>query len=143
MNSTVAGALNVLQSSMKPGNNVKRVVFTSSAAAMTSELPEPRPLNESDWNEASLKVLEEKGRQASIPDKFSACKVVTERAMWAFMDAHKDTVKFDLVVLHPVWTIGPPLDISGLDTVDQVVHSVKMWWNILMGKDKKILAHFG
>ena len=85
---TVAGALGILHSAAKPGSTVKRVVYTSSAAAISFGEDPPRAVNENDWNEHSLKEVEEKGREAHFLHKYCA-----------LINVHGRSLKFlDLVV---------------------------------------------
>jgi len=90
------GTLNVLEScGHAPG--VKRVVLTSSVAAITDE-PEPgHVLTERDWNTKSS--LERN------PYWFS--KVMAERAASGFVEEHRPA--WDLVVINPFIVIGPSL----------------------------------
>ncbi len=90
----VNGTLNVLKAAAKAGS-VKRVVLTSSFAAITDEPPSDHPLTERDWNtKSSLK---------RNPYYFS--KAEAERAAWRFMEEAKPG--FDLVVINPFLVIGP------------------------------------
>lgn len=73
---------------------VKRVVLTSSMAAITDE-PDGRVLTEEDWNRKS-------GLKRN-PYYYS--KTMAENAAWDFMKRHKPP--FDLVVINPFVVIGP------------------------------------
>jgi len=74
---------------------VRRVVLTSSMAAVTDEPDSARILTEDDWNRKS--TLQRN------PYYFS--KTLAERAAWDFMAAERPA--FDLVVLNPFMVIGP------------------------------------
>ena len=76
------------------GAGVKRVVLTSSMAAITDEPPADHALSEADWNEKSSLVRN--------PYYFS--KTLAERAAWRFME---DKPGFDLVAINPFLVIGP------------------------------------
>jgi dihydroflavonol-4-reductase len=102
----VKGTLNVLQACLK-SPSVRRVVLTSSMAAVTDE-PDGRVLTEKDWNEKSSLVRN--------PYYFS--KAEAERAAWAFMEREKP--HFDLVVINPFLVIGPSLT-PGLNTSNQII----------------------
>jgi dihydroflavonol-4-reductase len=89
----VMGTLSVLKAAANNAR-VKRVVLTSSMAAITDE-PDGRVLTEADWN-----------TQSSLnrnPYYFS--KTMAERAAWDFMEKEKPS--FDLVVINPFLVIGP------------------------------------
>jgi nucleoside-diphosphate-sugar epimerase len=70
----MTSALNVFS-----GSEIKRVVVTSSLAAVTSDTKTPRVYTEEDWNDATVKVVEEKGAEAGVGAVYSASKVLAER----------------------------------------------------------------
>lgn len=91
----VEGTLNVLRSAKKA--SVKRVVLTSSMAAISDEPREDHVFTEEDWNEESS--LERN------PYYFS--KAEAERAAWRFVEG--EDPGFDLVVINPYMVLGPSL----------------------------------
>jgi dihydroflavonol-4-reductase len=102
----VDGTLSVLRACQAAGG-MKRVVLTSSFAAMTDE-PDGRLLSEEDWNtKSTLK------RNAYYLSKTEA-----ERAAWKFME--ESDPGFELVVLNPPFVLGPSL-IPGLNTSARVL----------------------
>jgi dihydroflavonol-4-reductase len=103
----VEGTLNVLRACRK-APSVRRVVLTSSMAAVTDEPDGTRVLTGDDWNTRSS--LERN------PYYFS--KVQAERAAWDFMSRERPV--FDLVVLNPFVTMGPALG-PGLNTSNQIL----------------------
>jgi dihydroflavonol-4-reductase len=102
----VKGTLNVLRACAK-SPSVKRVVLTSSMAAVTDE-PDGRVLTEKDWNTKSSLTRN--------PYYFS--KSEGERTAWAFMEREKP--HFDLVVINPFLVIGPSLT-PALNTSNQII----------------------
>jgi dihydroflavonol-4-reductase len=102
----VRGTLNVLRACAR-APTVKRVVLTSSMAAVTDE-PDGRVLTEADWNTKSSLTRN--------PYYFS--KSEAERAAWDFMEREKPS--FDLVVINPFLVIGPSLT-PGLNTSNQII----------------------
>jgi dihydroflavonol-4-reductase len=101
----VRGTLSMLEAAAK-SPSVKRVVLTSSMAAVTDE-PDGRVLTEADWNDKSSLTRN--------PYYFS--KAEAERAAWAFMEEHKPG--FDLIVINPFMVIGPALS-SAINTSNQI-----------------------
>jgi len=95
----VAGTRNVLAACQK-STTVKRVVVTSSMAAITDEPESERVLTEADWNVKSSLTRN--------PYYFS--KTLAERAAWDFVEQQKPG--FDLVVINPFLVIGPSLSSS-------------------------------
>jgi len=102
----VKGTINVLAACARTPS-VKRVVLTSSMAAVTDE-PDGRVLTEADWNT--------KSSLDRNPYYFS--KAEAERAAWAFME--RERPGFDLVVINPFLVIGPSLTPS-LNTSNQII----------------------
>lgn len=98
----VLGTRGVLEACQAAG--VKRVVLTSSAAAITDE-PEDRIMNEEDWNEKSSLTRN--------PYYFS--KVQAEKAAWEIAKSG-----LDLVVVNPVVVWGPSLT-PGLNTSNKIL----------------------
>ncbi len=92
----VQGTLNVLRAARRAGS-VRRVVLTSSLAAVTDEPDNDKIFTEEDWNKkSSLK------RNAYFYSKTQA-----EQAAWKFVEQHDAT--FDLVAINPCVVIGPAL----------------------------------
>ena len=93
VNPAVQGTLAMLRAAAAHGR-VKRVVLTSSFAAVTDE-PEDRVLTEADWNQKS----------SLTRNPYYYSKTMAERAAWAFMQQEKPG--FDLVVINPFLVVGP------------------------------------
>jgi dihydroflavonol-4-reductase len=101
----VKGTRNVLTScAAEPC--VKRVVLTSSMAAVTDEPESDRVLTEADWNEKS----------SLTRNPYYYSKTLAERAAWDFV---KQARSFDLVVVNPFMVVGPSLA-PGLNTSNQI-----------------------
>lgn len=100
------GTRNVLGAAVR-SNCIKRVVVTSSMAAITDEPDENHVLTEADWNEKSSL-----GRN---PYYYS--KTVAEREAWAIAERTKPA--WDLVVINPFLVIGPAMT-SALNPSNQV-----------------------
>lgn len=81
---------------------VKRVVITSSVAAITEPNKEPKPYNftEKDWNEYSIDIVEKQGRAAPVFHWYRASKSLAEQAAWNFVKGAPN-VQFDLVTINP------------------------------------------
>jgi nucleoside-diphosphate-sugar epimerase len=62
INPALKGTENMLQSCLKHGDKLKRVVITSSfAAILDTAKPVPQQYTEEDWNETSVKETERDG----------------------------------------------------------------------------------
>lgn len=102
----VKGTTGVLAACLK-ATGVKRVVLTSSVAAITDEPDSDTTFSEANWNEKSSLTRN--------PYYFS--KAEAERAAWDFMETKKPG--FDLVVINPYMVYGPSLT-PGLNASNQV-----------------------
>ncbi len=129
----VEGTLNVLRACRKAAS-VRRVVLTSSMAAVTDEPDETRVLTGDDWNT----------RSSLDRNPYYFSKVQAERAAWDFMARERPA--FDLVVLNPFVTMGPALG-PGLNTSNGILVDlvkgvypaiVSLNWGIV---DVRDLAH--
>lgn len=65
----------------RTSQSVKRVVVTSSGAAILRDSPTPSTFSELDWNEQSLEIVKEKGREAPNMMKYRASKTLAEKGM--------------------------------------------------------------
>lgn len=107
----VNGTLNFLRSCKAAA--VKKVVLTSSLAAVADGGASGTPVDENDWNvRSSLKVL---------PYYYS--KVLAEKAAWKFVEEEAPEMK--LVVINPVLVIGPSLVKSLNETAKLMVAIMK------------------
>ncbi|ACF45732.1 MAG: aldehyde reductase [Prosthecochloris sp.] len=103
------GTRSVLESCRK-ASSVKRVVLTSSIAAITGAPDSNRVFTENDWNTTSS--LKE--------NPYHYSKTLAERAAWEFM---QEQPGFDLVVINPFMVIGPSLGAS-LNTTNQMIRDI-------------------
>lgn len=127
----LGGAKSILESTLHHGHSVKRLVVTSSYATVYSPPSEFRVFDENDWNEATLKEVETKGRNADQISKYRASKILAERAVWDFAEKQKDR-KFDIVVLNPPWILGPALRITAR-TIEEFKGSTRFWIDYIKG----------
>lgn len=92
----VNGTETVLESCLGSGS-VRRVVLTSSIAAITDEPESSKVFTEKDWN--TMSSLDR--------NPYYYSKTLGERAAWDFIMAKKPA--FDLVVINPSLVLGPSL----------------------------------
>ncbi|RSH76694.1 methylglyoxal reductase (NADPH-dependent) gre2 [Apiotrichum porosum] len=112
----VDGTVGVLKSIQKHNPNVKRVVITSSVAAIRSGAPSPAVYTEKDWNEQSTENVKKLGSAANPSDKYQASKTLAEKAFWKFIEDEKPS--FDGATIHPPLTMGPV--IQPLGSIEQI-----------------------
>lgn len=92
----VKGTQNVLDSVARTPS-VKRIVMTSSIAAVMSFDQQDKTYTEDDWCTSDDIRL----------DPYGIGKAQSERLLWAFADQHADRIK--AVAINPSVVIGPPL----------------------------------
>jgi len=103
------GTLTVLESCMKEPK-VKKVVLTSSLAAITDSPINGKVYSEEDWNKES----------SLTRNPYYYSKVLAEEAAWNFMKEKKPS--FELVVINPFMVIGPELTKAGsVNTSNQIL----------------------
>jgi nucleoside-diphosphate-sugar epimerase len=106
---SVRGTTSILNSALKHGNTVKRLVLTSSMAAVREETTVPRVFTESNWNKSAVEAVETKGAAAGPVNFYLASKTMAEKAAWEFVAAHKSEISWDLVVINPPLIFGASL----------------------------------
>jgi dihydroflavonol-4-reductase len=103
----VKGTRNVLSAAARAGT-VKRVVLTSSVAAITDEPGGERVLSEEDWNV----------RSTLHRNPYYLSKTLAEKAGWDFVTNQHPG--FDLIAINPFLVVGPSL-VPSLNTSNQIV----------------------
>ncbi|KZV97184.1 NAD(P)-binding protein [Exidia glandulosa HHB12029] len=122
----VNGTLGLLHSIQARGPRVRRVVLTSSFAAMIEPRQGYYEYTEADWNKYSLREVETQGAAAGL-HKYRAAKVLAERAFWDFLA--KQEPRFDGVAINPPWIFGPVL--HDVDAIERLNYSTKTLWGLL------------
>jgi nucleoside-diphosphate-sugar epimerase len=105
----VRGTTSILNSALKHGSSLKRLVLTSSVAAVRDQTTVPRTFNESNWNDAAVETVKTKGSEAGPVLIYLASKTLAEKAAWEFVAAHKSEISWDLVVINPPLIFGARL----------------------------------
>ena len=100
------GTTSILNSTLKFGTSVKRIVLTSTLGAVCEVDPTPREYDETSWNEAAITMVASKGSAAGPIAIYAASKILAERAAWKFVAEHKAELAWDLVVINPPWIFG-------------------------------------
>lgn len=138
----VAGTVGILESALKYGSAVRRIVVTSSCATIFQFLPGAHVYTEENWNDASVETVRSKGCDAGADITYCASKVLAEQALWDFVETHKGKLAFDVVTLCPPHVFGPSLvpekDFAKLNVAQ------KMWISAVKGpKEDEFLATDG
>jgi dihydroflavonol-4-reductase len=105
------GTERVLDAALAAG--AKRVVITSSVAAVTTGLPcRSTPFTEADWGNAEFAGPYEKS------------KIIAERAAWSWAEAHENAI--EIATVNPSFVLGPAMwgEVSpSLDIVSLLISS--------------------
>ncbi|EPQ27590.1 uncharacterized protein PFL1_04728 [Pseudozyma flocculosa PF-1] len=126
----VNGTRSVLRSIKDHGTDVKRVVVTSSfAAILDSTRPVPTAFDEKDWNESSPANVDKLGNKQDGTDAYRASKTLAERAAWDFVEAEKP--QWDLATINPPLVLGPLL--HQVKSPESLNTSAGMVWKIWHG----------
>ncbi|KAJ3519299.1 hypothetical protein NMY22_g13267 [Coprinellus aureogranulatus] len=124
----VDGTLGLLKSAVQNGKNIKRIVITSSIAAIETQQTEPRTFSEADWNESA----EAQSKDVSDPFfPYRASKTFAERAAWSFFEEHKSSIAWDLVSINPPFVYGPPLQ-PNIPSPSELGCTQLIWWNTVV-----------
>ncbi|KAF8305134.1 putative D-lactaldehyde dehydrogenase [Clavulina sp. PMI_390] len=139
----VEGTLSVLNSVLEHGTNVKRVVYTSSTAAVITPRDKPTNFTEDDWNTHSPAEVERLGVDAGPSDKYQASKVISERAAWEFVaNAERKangSLPWDLVTICPPFIFGPIIhEVSSPDKLNTSSAFFNGWISELPPKEQVI-----
>ncbi|KAF8999630.1 hypothetical protein BDQ17DRAFT_1308413 [Cyathus striatus] len=126
----IRGTVGILESALKNGPSIKRIVVTSSCASVMSPPSVPTKFSEKDWNETSPRVVAEQGRAAAPITKYLASKTLAEKSAWEFYNKHKSEVSWDLAVINPPFIFGPAIhEIPNLKALNT---SLKAWYEIVV-----------
>lgn len=136
----VKGTVSVLQSALAHGDSVKRIIATSSTAAVFHMMTPPFEFTENDWNEPAVEEARTKGRDAAAAPKYWASKTLAERAAWEFYEKNKSKVSWDLVVLCPPFVYGPIL--QAVSSPNGLNESMQDWYQTVFehSRDNETLA---
>ncbi|KAF8880895.1 hypothetical protein CPB84DRAFT_1792180 [Gymnopilus junonius] len=140
-NSAFQGMVGILKSAIKNGTNIKRVVATSSCAAVMSPNENSTTFNEDDWDIAAAREVKEKGSKAPPMQIFRASKTLAEKGAWRIWEKHKSEISWELTVIVPPFVFGPP--IQNVTSVKTLNASLQMWYDAVIAdipRTKKALS---
>ncbi|KAH9487440.1 NADPH-dependent methylglyoxal reductase GRE2 [Psilocybe cubensis] len=105
-------------------SSVKRVVLTSSAAALLRTFTGYTVIDETCWGDEYVKIIEEIGAKAPWIIKYMASKTLAERAAWDFYEKHKASIGWEMVVLNPTHPSLQDFEKLGEETL-----SLQRWYS--------------
>uniref|UniRef100_A0A8R1E1A9 Epimerase domain-containing protein n=1 Tax=Caenorhabditis japonica TaxID=281687 RepID=A0A8R1E1A9_CAEJA len=92
----VEGTLNVLRAIAENGN-VKKLVLTSSCAAVNEGYKQDKVFDETSWSNL----------ESDLVDSYIKSKTLAEKAAWDFIKELPDDKKFPMTVINPTLVFGP------------------------------------
>ncbi|KAE9390117.1 D-lactaldehyde dehydrogenase [Gymnopus androsaceus JB14] len=150
INPAVNGTLSILKSALRVSGSIRRIVVTSSTAAVVnpSQLPEPKLFSEVDWNNQAIEEVKKHGREANQVTKYRASKTLAEKAAWEFYNSNKANISWDLVTLNPPFVFGPAIHLPSTASPSALGTSLLDWYNTVAtsdmgGKSLDALANVG
>lgn len=129
----IKGTTGILKAIKIHAPTVKRVVITSSFAAIVNPKQHPKVYSEDDWNPVTW---EEALDHSNV---YRASKTFAERATWDFVA--KEKPNFDIATINPPLVLGPI--VHYLNTLEAINTSNQRLRNIIQGKMKAQLAPTG
>lgn len=129
----VKGTTGILKAIRAFAPTVKRIVLTSSFAAIINPKNHPKVYSESVWNPVTLE-------DAMSPlETYRASKTLAERAAWEFLE--QGNPQFDLVTINPPLVFGPV--VHHLNSMDAINTSNIRIKNMIQGESKSGLSPTG
>ncbi|KAF2114557.1 3-beta hydroxysteroid dehydrogenase/isomerase family protein-like protein [Lophiotrema nucula] len=124
----IKGTTEVLEGINRVAPSVKRVILTSSFAAIGAfglKDETGKVYTESDWNPVTLDLVKEKGDMGLA---YRASKTFAEKAAWEI--ARKEGRGWELVVLNPPMVYGPLQ--HKVESTDELNESTARIWNLFL-----------
>ncbi|KAK1778138.1 hypothetical protein QBC45DRAFT_414913 [Copromyces sp. CBS 386.78] len=135
----VNGTTGILKALARSAPTVRRVVITSSFAAVMDEdkITDPNhTFNEDSWNPVTIDDIHRHPMTA-----YRASKTLAEKAAWDFVKDPANNVKFDLATITPPMVFGPV--IHHLASLSSINTSNERIVDLLQGKWKKEVPSTG
>lgn len=123
----IVGTTGILKALKRLAPSVKRVVITSSFAAMLSPGQHPTKYDETSWNP----ITQEEAVQ-NPANAYRASKTFAERAAWEFVEREKP--HFDLATINPPLVLGPV--VPYLNSLNDINTSNARIRNMIQGQCK-------
>ncbi|KAL3247155.1 hypothetical protein ABHI18_012511, partial [Aspergillus niger] len=129
----IKGTTGILKAIKAYAPTVKRVVITSSFAAIVNAKKHPESYSEKNWNP----VTWEEALDAS--NTYRASKTFAEKAAWDFVE--KEKPNFDIATINPPFVFGPV--VHYLNSLDAINTSNQKVSNLIQGKWKDAIPPSG
>ena len=113
----VDGTLAAMEAALQ--NKVKRIVITSSGAAVMNQKPKDKPAD-NIWNE---KHFSDSSKGPHI-DGYSRSKALAEEAAWKFKEENKHIHDIEVVTINPLLILGPAFVGAGFSSGDIITQII-------------------
>ncbi|KAF3112869.1 methylglyoxal reductase (NADPH-dependent) gre2 [Orbilia oligospora] len=142
INPAVNGTVNLLKAAKEyAGPQLKRVVITSSFAAIVEPHKPGHAFDEAQWNQHSINLAESFKADPTNPSKqvppneaYRASKALAERALWDFVKTEKPS--FEVAAINPVFVFGPV--IHSVKDAESINTSVFLLYKFIAGLNAKV-----
>ncbi|KAJ5081744.1 hypothetical protein NUU61_010008 [Penicillium alfredii] len=129
----IKGTTGILKAIKTYAPTVKRVVITSSFAAIVNSKQHPKVYSEEEWNPVTW---EEALDHSNV---YRASKTFAEKAAWDFVE--KEKPNFDIATVNPPLVFGPI--VHYLNSLEALNTSNQRFRNIIQGQMKEQIAPTG
>ncbi|KAJ5194144.1 NAD-dependent epimerase/dehydratase [Penicillium cf. griseofulvum] len=129
----IKGTTGILKAIKEYAPTVKRVVITSSFAAIVNGKQHPKVYSEKEWNPLTW---EEAMDHSQV---YRGSKTFAEKAAWAFVE--KEKPNFDIATINPPLVFGPI--VHYLNSLDTINTSNQRMRNLVQGQMKEKIAPTG
>ncbi|KAK6501415.1 methylglyoxal reductase (NADPH-dependent) gre2 [Arthrobotrys musiformis] len=142
INPAVNGTVNLLKAAKEfAGPHLKRVVITSSFAAIVEPQEPGHTFDETQWNQHSVNLAEAFKADPTNPSKqipaneaYRASKALAERSLWDFVKTEKPS--FEVAAINPVFVFGPV--IHSVKDAESINTSVFLLYKYIAGLNPKV-----
>ncbi|KAJ6595873.1 D-lactaldehyde dehydrogenase [Mycena vulgaris] len=128
----VGGTVGILKSATKTGTGIKRIVVTSSIAAILElgDMSVPHMFTEENWNNQAPALVAAEGAKAGPLVIYCASKALAEKAAWDYYKENKPKISWDLTTLNPSFVLGPILhEVGSAEALNQ---SALDWYHAVL-----------
>jgi nucleoside-diphosphate-sugar epimerase len=104
----VRGTTSILNSALKHGSALERLILTSSVASVRDDTTMPRAFSECNWNNSAVEVVKTRGSAVGPVVIYLAPKMLVKKAAWGLVAAHKSEISW-------IWSPSIPRGYLGQD----------------------------
>ncbi|KZT55430.1 D-lactaldehyde dehydrogenase [Calocera cornea HHB12733] len=132
----------LLESVLKHGTSVKRVIVTSSVVALMQPHGNSYTYTDKDWNEYAIDEVTKNKEGAPAYLFYFAAKALAEKEAWLFYGLHKREIKWDLTTILPPYVFGPLIHETDVAQTNGKPQSF-LYGNLMQERDAKALGNEG